>query len=213
MDLTHWLNLLAEQFRATDIWQWIAVIFGVAEVLLARANSVLLYPAGIIGTIIGITLLYDAKLYAECGLNFYYIVISFYGWFHWWRRKGEEPLPISPTNHQEWRISALIIIGGGGVVYFLLKNFTPSDVPLLDAFVTATAWAGTYLLTRRKIENWVLLNVSNIVAIPLLVYKGLPLFAVLTLILFVVACFGYFDWKKIYRMEIAQQKVRPDLIS
>jgi nicotinamide mononucleotide transporter len=69
-------------------------------------------------------------------------------------------------------------------------------VPVWDAFVSATAWAGMWLLARRKVENWVFLNISNLFAVPLLFYKKLPMFAVLTVFLFVVACFGYFDWKR-----------------
>jgi len=72
-------------------------------------------------------------------------------------------------------------------------------VPAWDAWVSATAWAGMWLLAKRKVENWILLNISNAFAVPLLLYKSLPLYAVLTVILFVVACFGYFDWRRIFR--------------
>jgi nicotinamide mononucleotide transporter len=69
-------------------------------------------------------------------------------------------------------------------------------VPVWDAFVSSTAWAGMWLLARRKMENWVFLNISNLFAIPLLFYKKLPMFAALTVFLFVVAIFGYFEWKR-----------------
>lgn len=199
MNLNQWLDLFSEQARKTDVWQWISVGCGAAEVLLARANSVWLYPAGIVSSAIGIVLLYEAKLFAESGLSLYYVVVSIYGWLHWLHKRDQPALPITPANAQEWKISGLIIVAGGALTYYLLKSFTTSDVPFLDAFVSATAWAGTWLLARRKIENWLLLNLSNIVAIPLLLYKGLPLFAALTLFLFIVACFGYRDWKAIYR--------------
>jgi nicotinamide mononucleotide transporter len=70
-------------------------------------------------------------------------------------------------------------------------------VPAFDAFVSATAWAGMWLLAKRKLENWILLNISNAVAIPLLFYKGLSLYALLTVFLFVIAIQGYFKWKRI----------------
>jgi nicotinamide mononucleotide transporter len=73
-------------------------------------------------------------------------------------------------------------------------------VPVWDAWVSATAWAGMWLLAKRKVENWILLNISNIFAIPLLFYKQLPLFAGLTIILFIVAVFGYFDWRRKYKL-------------
>ena len=66
-----------------------------------------------------------------------------------------------------------------------------------DAWITATAWAGMWLLARRKIENWILLNISNAFAIPLLAYKGLHLYSLLTVYLFIVAIFGYFEWRKL----------------
>nr|WP_290938320.1 nicotinamide mononucleotide transporter family protein [Haliscomenobacter sp.] len=82
------------------------------------------------------------------------------------------------------------------MLYWVLHTYTDSDVSLLDAFVSSTAWAGMWLLAKRKLENWVWLNVSNLVAIPLLLYKELLMFSILTLFLFVVAIFGYLDWKK-----------------
>ena len=100
-------------------------------------------------------------------------------------------------------ITLSISLGGWLVLYLLLKNFTPSNVPVWDALVSSTAWAGMWLLARRKIENWILLNISNLFAIPLLFYKQLPLFALLTLFLFIIAFFGYFDWRRIYRRQPA----------
>jgi nicotinamide mononucleotide transporter len=186
---------------ALDILQWVAVVFGVGEVLLAWKNNILLYPAGIISTVLTIYIFATSKLYAESALNGYYFVMSVYGWWHWHKRRDEPPLPISWTGRGEWTISAAIVAGGFLIQYVLLKRYTDSTVPAWDAWVSATAWAGTWLLARRKIENWVLLNVSNIFAVPLLFYKHLPLFAGLTIILFVVACFGYVDWIKRFKTQ------------
>ncbi|MGI4804690.1 MAG: nicotinamide riboside transporter PnuC [Janthinobacterium lividum] len=201
MNLHYWLQLLAEQLKETGWLQWLAVIFGVAEVLLAKKNNVLLYPAGLIGTALSIILLLEAQLYAETLLNIYYVVMSVYGWWFWLKKRDEPPVSISYTTKNEWLVTAAITFGGWLVLYLILKNFTPSNVPVWDAFVSATAWAGMWLLTRRKIENWIILNVSNLFAIPLLFYKNLPMFALLTIFLFVVAIFGYVDWKKIYQKE------------
>ena len=68
-----------------------------------------------------------------------------------------------------------------------------------DAFVSATGWAGMWLLARRKLENWIVLNISNLFAIPLLIYKKLPMTSCLTLFLFIVAIFGFLEWRNIYR--------------
>jgi len=190
------VELFMEQIKETTWVQWLAVALGVAEVLLARINNIWLYPTGIAATLLSILLLMEVQLYAESALNVYYVVMSIYGWVHWIKRRDAPPVKITYSNKNEWLISLTISLGGWLVLYVLLKNFTPSNVPVWDAFVSSTAWAGMWLLARRKMENWVFLNISNLFAIPLLFYKKLPMFAVLTVFLFVVAIFGYFEWKR-----------------
>lgn len=206
MSIQEWFALLQNQILATSFLEWFAVGFGVTEVLLAKRNNILLYPAGIIGILLSLYLKLNARLYAESLLSMYYLVMSVYGWVIWSKRKAKnEILPVSWMNKKELKIAFAIAIGGYFVLYYALVNFTNSDVPILDAFVSSTAWAGMWLLARRKIENWIFLNVSNIVAIPLLWHKDLVLFSLLTLFLFIVAIFGFFDWRKIYREKQAAQ--------
>jgi len=207
-----WIDLFIGQVKATSLLEWLAVILGVTEVLLAKANKVWLYPTGIAATLISIYLLVGAALYAECLLNGYYVVMSVYGWYHWVKERNEPPVKVSYANRREWIITALIVFVGWGILYLALVHFTTSTVPVWDAWVSSTAWAGMWLLARRKIENWVLLNVSNLFAIPLLYHKNLAMFALLTLILFVVAIFGYLEWRKIIRQSAPLQE-EPDLIN
>ena len=207
MNIHPWLQLFTEQLKETTIWEWAAVILGVAEVLLAKVNNIWLYPTGIIGTITGIYVLMIAGLYAESALSIYYIVMSIYGWVHWIKKRDEPPVKISWATRQEWIITAVIVIAGWIIFYVLLKRFTTSNVPVWDAWVSSTAWAGMWLLARRKLENWILLNVSNLFAIPLLCYKHLVMFAALTLFLFIVAIFGFFEWRAIWKKDNAAQPV------
>lgn len=207
--MNQWVDLLSEQIRQTTLIEWLAVILGVAEVLLARKNNILLYPAGIGGSAISILLFIKAGLFADAGLSLYYVIVSVYGWVIWSRRKDQPPVQIAYANKKEWMITLLIAFAGGAAIYWVLIVFTPSTVPVMDAWVTSSAWAGTWLLARRRIENWIILNVSNLFAVPLLFHKHLPLFALLTLFLFVVAVFGYLDWQRIYR----KQHINPQPIN
>ncbi|RZA01068.1 MAG: nicotinamide riboside transporter PnuC [Sphingobacteriaceae bacterium] len=195
------LHLFIQQLQQTTLLEWLAVSLAVAEVLLARVNNVWLYPTGIAGTLIGIYVLLTAGLYAESLLNVYYVVMSVYGWIFWLTRRGNSPVKITWTTKKEWVIVSLIVFVGWLALYLVLKHFTDSTVPVWDSFVSSTAWAGMWLLARRKIENWVLLNISNLFAIPLLFHKDLPLFGLLTTFLFVIAIWGYFEWRAIYRKE------------
>lgn len=197
------LQQLLTEIKQTPLLEWVGVIFGVIQVLLAKANKVWLYPAGIISVSASIYIFFEAGLYAESGLNVYYLIMSIYGWWLWLRHKGHEPVQVAKASRQEWIITGLIVVLGFLLLAFVLDRFTPSTVPLWDAWISATAWAGMWLLARRRIENWLLLNLSNLFAIPLLFHKGLPLYALLTLFLFIIAIFGYLDWRKILKQEQA----------
>ncbi len=197
MNFQDWFKLFQEQILHTSLIEWLAVGFGVSEVLLAKKNSIWLYPTGIISILLSMFLLLNVKLYAETLLSIYYLVMSVYGWIIWKKRKQEGENQVSWSSNNELTIAVLISVIGFGVLYLILRHYTDSDVPVFDAFVSSTAWAGMWLLAKRKIENWIFLNISNIVAIPLLFHKKLPLMACLTTFLFTVAIFGFLDWKKI----------------
>ena len=199
MNVHEWVQVFGEQLKAVPVLEWTGVGFGVAEVLLARANKIWLYPCGILSVIISTYIFFHAGLYAESGLNLYYLVMSIYGWWWWIKRKGHEAPEITRANKKDWLITLLIVAGAFVALYIVLRYFTDSTVPAFDSWVSATAWAGMWLLAKRKIENWLLLNISNAFAIPLLLYKGLPLYAALTLFLFIIAVLGYIDWNRIIK--------------
>ncbi|WP_316805178.1 nicotinamide riboside transporter PnuC [Pedobacter nototheniae] len=198
INFQEWVTLFFNQILQTSLIEWLAVGFGVSEVLLAKRNNIWLYPTGIISICLSMFLLLKVNLYAETLLNIYYLVMSIYGWIIWKKRKEDHGVQISWSSKKDLTIALIISIVGFGFLYLILKRFTNSDVPIWDAFVSSTAWAGMWLLAKRKIENWIFLNISNLVAIPLFIHKKLAMFAVLTTILFIVAIFGFIDWKKIY---------------
>lgn len=183
------------------------MVCGVIQVLLAKSNKVLLYPFGLASILITIYVLYEAGLYAEILLNGYYLVMSIYGWMHWVKRRGQPQVMAAYSTRSDWYTTLLIVSVGFPALYFSLIYFTDSSVPVWDAWVSATAWAGMWLLAKRKIENWILLNVSNAFAIPLLAYKDLHLYALLTLFLFIVAIFGYVEWKRIINRQRREQTI------
>lgn len=193
-----YLISIVKQFYGTTWLEFVGVFFAVLQVLLAKANKVWLYPCGIISICITSYLYYEIHLYAEILLQLYYLIMSIYGWMLWKNKKGEGS-EISLSSDSEKRKSILIVIVTFFFLYFILIKYTNSDVPLWDAMVSAFAWAGMWLLAKRKIENWIYLNISNLISIPLLLHKGLILYTLLTLFLFIIAIFGYLDWKKILK--------------
>ncbi|UYQ92903.1 nicotinamide riboside transporter PnuC [Chitinophaga horti] len=194
---------LIKGFQAMTWLEGIAVVFGVLSVLFSKQNHIGVYPTGIVSTGIYIYLFINAALYAEASLNAYYLVMSLYGWFLWTRKDAQQhERNISRINQRELYIAVTISGLGWLVIWSVLKHFTDSTTPVLDAFVSSTAWAGMWLLAKRKVENWIFLNISNFVAVPLLFYKHLALTGLLTIFLFIIAVMGYFQWLRIYRQSL-----------
>jgi nicotinamide mononucleotide transporter len=197
---------MTEDFFLQLTWlQFLGTIFGVSQVLLARKNNIHNYIFGIISILISMWVLYKSRLYADILLHLYYLVMSIYGWFYWKYGKQKDTAPISYSNKTEHFKAAGIVILCFSIMMFWLKNYTNSDVPYWDASVSAFAWAGMWLMAKRKMENWIYLNISNIIAIPLLFYKELYIYAGLTVFLFIVGTSGYFKWRKIVKNETGLQ--------
>lgn len=175
----------------------IAFILSIAQVLLSRKNDPTNYLFGIASTSFTLYLMFNSKLYAEFTLNIYYLIMSFYGWFLWKFGRAKQEISISYSSSKDYLITISIIIVSFILFSGTLTLYTDSDVPYWDAAVSAFAWAGMWLMAKRKIENWILLNISNIISIPLMIHKSLYLYSVLSGILFLIAISGYYNWKKI----------------
>lgn len=183
-------------------WQeWLGVFFSMLQVVLASRNNSLNYLFGIAGVLLTLYVMAVSGLYAEFTLNLYYLVMSIYGWCYWLRGKASAEIPVTKSNYKDWIMSVSIVLISFVLFLFALTQFTDSDVPVADALVSAFAWAGMWLMARRKLENWILLNVSNLIAVPLMIHKDLYLYAVLSVFLFVVAVIGYFNWRNIIRQQ------------
>lgn len=197
--------MIEDFFLNMTTLQWLGTSFGIAQVLLARKNNINNYLFGIVSILIGMWVLYYSKLYADILLSFYYLAMSVYGWFYWKFGKQKEETPISYATSNEHLKAIGIVISCFAIMAYWLSNHTNSDVPYWDACTTAFAWAGMWLMARRKMENWIYLNISNIITIPLLFYKDLYIYAGLTIFLFIVGTSGYFKWRYIILNESKNQ--------
>ncbi len=179
--------------------EWLGVLFSMIQVVLASRNNSNNYLFGIAGISLTLYVMIVAKLYGEFTLNLYYLVMSIYGWLYWKYGKQKEETKISTTNGKEKLITVGIVSFTFGLFWFFLTHYTDSDVPIWDSLVSAFAWAGMWLMAKRKVENWVLLNISNLISVPLMIHKDLYLYAGLTVFLFIVAVLGYIKWSKILK--------------
>ncbi len=183
------------------VLEGIGTLFAIGQVILSRNNNVNNYLFGIAGILISIWVRYHAKLYGDILLDMYYLIMSIYGWFFWKFGKQHHASPISYSTRSEHLKAAAISLCCFGIMFYWLGNHTDTDVPFWDALVSAFAWAGMWLMAKRKMENWIYLDISNFIAIPLLIYKGLYIYAALTVFLFIMGISGYLKWRNILHHE------------
>jgi nicotinamide mononucleotide transporter len=182
--------------------EWVAVIAGIASVWFSRIENVWVYPVGLINTIFYIYISFKNHLIGEASVNFYYTIMSFYGWYMWMKKDNhhKKVLHISWSNKNMWLYQLVFFASIYAVMYFSLvelkENFFPGAIPWADAFASATAFTGMWLMTRKKVESWYWWIATNIASIPLYYVKGLALTSVYYLILFVLAIMGLIEWKK-----------------
>lgn len=196
------LDLLFAQYKGYSfffiILEITAVVFGIISVLFARKNNILVYPTGLISTLIFIYILYNFKLYGEFIINIYYSVMSILGWYLWSRRNnGQEEFPISIMNLKEYKISGLIFtvtLLFIALVYHFFDKFTDLTA-YVDAFTTALFFVGMWLMAKRKIENWIVWIIADIISVPLYFYKGLTVSSLQFIVFTIIAILGYIEWK------------------
>ncbi|HAW80462.1 MAG TPA: nicotinamide mononucleotide transporter [Balneola sp.] len=175
----------------TSALEWIAVICGVASVIYSMRENILVYPTGIVSVLIYVYLAFVYKLYADMGVNGYYFVMSVYGWYYWTNTDGKkDQIPVSINSFKENIYSVAILLGSFGLLVFILKNYTDSDVPIWDATTTAFAILGMWLMARKKLENWIAWIITDIISIPLYFHKGLVLTSFQFLMFTVLATMG-----------------------
>lgn len=157
------------------------------------------WPLTVVASLLYAWLFYSSKLYGETGVNLFFALTAFWGWWQWLRghRSGSSALlRIERLDARGWRWCLLGYAASWLLLALLLRGLTDSDVPWADGFVTAGSLIGTVLLGRKYIENWLLWLIVNSASIALFAYKGLQLTTLLYVIFFLLAIWGWLGWKK-----------------
>ena len=180
----HWLDI-------------VTTVLGLAYILLEYRASVWMWLVGFLMQALGIVLYYEKGLYADCGMEFYYLAMTMYGWWRWVR--GSTTKQELPIRHFPRRLVLpwlLLIAVIWGVIYWLLVSYTNSNVPLADSFTTALSIVGIWALAHKYLEQWFVWIAVDIVTCVLYFYKDIPFKASLYAIYVVIAVFGYLKWWK-----------------
>ena len=184
---------------------WIEIfgaIAGIAYIYLSIKENILLWPVGLVTTIVYIYVFFVSKFYADMSLQVYYVFISIYGWYFWLKGKKDDKndsLQISKLTKKLTFILLVITFVLFVVISQILVNFTDSPVPYWDAFTTAASIVATWMLAKKYLEQWLVWVVVDIVSLILYFWKGLYPTVVLFGVYTIMAVVGYYQWRKTLR--------------
>jgi nicotinamide mononucleotide transporter len=202
MSISTIIQQFLEGMRHTSLLEYIAVLAGIASVWFSRVENIWVYPTGLVNTIIYIFISVQYHLIGEASVNLYYSIMSVYGWILWSRKDAQQQhvLQIRFSSGKEWlqqlAFFAVFYIGIFSALTWLKKDFAPEAIPWGDAFASATAYTGMWLMARKKVESWYWWIATNIASIPLYFVKNLVFTSVYYLVLLVLAIGGLIEWKK-----------------
>lgn len=205
------LSEIVQQFL-TDIvhtkwYEYLAVFSGIISVYYSRKENVLVYPTGLINTIMYVYISIKAHLLGEATVNIYYTVMSFIGWYLWTKRnqQNEKLLKIQYATKKEWLhqllFFAFFYVSMFVALTYFKNNFFAGAIPWADALASATAFTGMWLMTRKKVESWYWWIATNIASIPLYFVKHLVFTSVYYFVLLLMAIAGLIEWKKRVKLQ------------
>ena len=197
----------------------IATIFGLLSVFFSIKKNIWVYPTGIVSTVLYVYILFKFGLLGDMMINFYYTVMSIYGWFLWSKSSEDHiHVEVSWATRKEWIFSGLLFfisIFLVTLVYyykpFIDNHFSMENVQLglyhldwanwLDILTTAIFLVGMWLMAKRKIENWIFWIIGDIICVPMMIYKGLGITSIQYFVFTAMAVIGYLEWRKGHQLQ------------
>ena len=183
----HWLDI-------------VTTVLGLAYIILEYKASLWMWAAGFLMQALGIVLYYQKGLYADCGMEFYYLSMTIYGYWRWIH--GSQEKKVLHISHFPKRLVLpwmVLIASVWAVIYWLLVTFTNSNVPLADSFTTALSIVGIWALAHKYLEQWFIWIAVDIVTCVVYFYKDIPFKASLYALYVIIAIAGYWKWRKLMK--------------
>ncbi len=199
--MTNLLQSIFDGLMQTGWVEGVAVIAGIVSVWYSRKENILVYPTGLVNTIFYIYLSYKGHLLGEASVNLYYTIMSIYGWYLWTRKKEDHQtlvLQITLSTKKEWLMQLAFFAAFYILIFvsltFAKAAFAPEAIPWADAFASATAYTGMWLMAKKKVESWIWWILTNMASIPLYFIKGYAFTSVQFIVLLILAIAGLKSW-------------------
>lgn len=200
IDFVHWL-------KSQNMLEILGVITGLACVYLAAKNNILNWPIAMLSVGIYIVIFWQAKLYADMGLQFYFMATNVYGWYFWSRHsESASSRKITHITKRVVILSIIAVILSTALIGYLLGSQTDASFPFIDSFCMACSLVAQFLLARKVVENWLIWIFVDLIYVGVYLLKSLDLTAIMYGIYIYIAFMGYRDWLRAYSF---QRKVEP----
>ena len=196
------LELLLSQYKDASttqiVLEFLVFVLGIASVFYARKENILVYPTGLIATVITTYLLYKANYFGDMTMNAYYSIMSIYGWYKWASKAKEPDLKITRTNAKEKIIGVGLFFLTMLITYLVYKFFDYNlEIPnYIDIFTSGLFFTAMWYMALKKIENWTLWIIGDFIVVPLFAYRGLGMLSLQYLVFTVLSIMAYLEWKK-----------------
>lgn len=188
---------MSEIFGEQITWFEIGgTFFGILGVWLTIKQNIFCFPAGIVNVALYAYLFFSTKLYSDAALQIIYIILLVYGWIQWNRKVLHDETAVSKIDKG---LLAILLILGTAATFFLgtfLYNKTDAALPYLDAATTSFSLIAQWMIAKKKIENWIIWIIADVIYVGMYIYKSLFLTSVLYFIFILLAVKGYTEWKK-----------------
>jgi len=175
----------------------IAVVFGLANVYLTVRQNIWCWPIGAVMVSLYIYIFFHTKLYSDAGLNVFFLVMQFYGWYQWTRGPVEHARSLSAVKTLDttgWALTIAGVLAGTAALGTAMHRYTDAALPYPDAFTTLLSVFAQFLMTRKVLENWTLWIVADIVYVGVYTSKSLYWTAGLYVIFLGLCIEGYREW-------------------
>ena len=175
----------------------LAVSTGLASVWFSVKERIWVYPIGLISVSIYVYLSFIYGIYADMGINIYYIFMSIYGWYRWLQpSESGAAKEITRNSGKEWLLSIVLLLLSWVILFVILQRFTDSEIPLWDSLTTSLAIVGMWLMAEKKVEHWLFWIATDLLSIPLYYYKNLLLTSGQFFVFTILAVIGWLQWNK-----------------
>lgn len=175
------------------------MITGVVGVWLTLKQNVWCFPVGMLNVLLYAWLFFtpSIRLYADASLQLIYFILLAYGWYIWIKPDSQsKKIAPSKTTLSEWKIISIIILPAIFLLAWFLQTYTDADLPWSDSSLTVISLIAQWMVAKKKIENWLLWILVDVLYIPMYIYKELPLMAFLYLLFLLLAIKGLKEWKR-----------------